>query len=120
MFNGLVSLAELVLEKNEIEIIKPGTIDNLQSLRRLNIAQNRVTTLDENLFDQQTRPIQLTISYSGITTDLPWQCETLCWLKEKEMSGAITWFNGDFLPECANGLDWGRLDPSDPAQCTSP
>lgn len=49
-FDGLKSLHEISLSRNNIDTIEPGAFKDLKNLQYLYLYTNQIETLDENLF----------------------------------------------------------------------
>ena len=102
-FIGLKTIEKLDLSRNLLKILNPVTFSGLASLRRLNLARNHLTTLSADVFNHLPRPLSLGLIGNQL------ECNAgLCWLKQEERDGSITW-NDDgynFPPKCANGENW--------------
>ena len=108
-FNTLSSLTELDLSTNQISTIPVGAFNTLTSLERLWLQDNELVTLEEGLFNTPLRT-SLRLDLSGN----PLQCdERMCWLKEAERVGHITWYTRywDGWPQCKNqpGVHWDNI-----------
>ena len=87
----------------------------LESLIELPLSGNHLITLPADAFNHLPRPLKLGLHdplYSR-TPDNPLQCDAeLCWLKQEEQQGTITWFfygnhpMSPYKPRCAGGIDW--------------
>ena len=102
-FISLKTIEKLDLSRNLLEILNPVTFCGLDSLRRLSLKRNRLTTLSADVFNHLPRPLSLDLTGNQLECNA-----TLCWLKQEELDGTITW-NDDvynFLPKCANEENW--------------
>ena len=98
-FVNLSNLEVLSLRKNELVVLCKRAFRGLNSLRTLLLEGNHLTTLPEDVFSHLPRPIQLGVSdivhrpLDYRRWDNPMECgPELCWLKEEEIQGTITWF----------------------------
>ena len=116
MWTGLGSLSQLNLQKNRhLHTILPGGFSNLRSLQLLHLQSNAIQTLSRNIFYSSTHPEwhppRLRMSLDGN----PLQCNaSLCWIKEAEAQGWITWYldrANPLSPNCANfpSTPWGDV-----------
>ena len=114
-FNELSSLTGLSLSSNNLTTLSPLIFYGLDSLRYLSLYNNWLTRLSADVFKHLPRPLKLGLYYKYYY-DQPKHPELLvcdselCWLKQEEQRGTITWnhwFGTDFFPKCADGLDWG-------------
>ena len=83
----------------------------LNSLKKLQLYRNNLTTLPADVFKHLPRPLEISLYDSRYDpVGNPLQCNAdLCWLKKEEMKGTITWLTysfATFKPRCANGIDW--------------
>ena len=101
-FANLMRLNELNLAVNRLESLTPGIILWLRFSRVAEFWQkNRLTTLPADVFNHLPRPLELDISFN------PMQCDAaLCWLKQEELNGTITWNPFGRRPTCANEVSW--------------
>ena len=104
---GLSSLSRLNLQNNRLlRTILPGGFSNLPRLELLHLHSNAIQTLSRNIFYSSTHPewhpLNLRMSLDGN----PLQCNaSLCWMKEAEAQGWITWYidgTNPLNPNCAN------------------
>ena len=119
MWLGLSALKYLHLHWNEIPIIKPGDFDNLPKLKILFLFDNPLTTLSHTMFspsvypetDGHPRRIQMALGLMKCNS-------SLCWLKQGEQRGWITWYddtNKIYQPDCISHPDlWTDVDLSCP------
>ena len=100
-FIGLKSLEDLDLHSNKLETLTPGIFCFLDSLRKLNLKKNRLTSLPADVFNHLPRPLRVDVS------DNPLECDAaLCWLKQEELNGNITYLNYLGRPTCAKEVNW--------------
>lgn len=92
-FNGLVSLEHLHLGINNISVLHLGVFEGLWSLEKLWLHSNKMVSLDPEVLMNLPRPLQLGMSYPSNFEDNQWDCSTLCWLKNEEQHGTVTWPN---------------------------
>ena len=115
IWQGLQSLTWLYLYVNNIAELKAGDFSNLPHLERLYLYGNRFTTIDHNVFDPHDHPNsdghprKLRLSFGAM------QCDSrLCWLKQGEQLGWITWLDTRgvrYHPNCVNHLSsWDEVD----------
>ena len=97
-FINLRSLQVLWLHDNEITELRAEMFKGLESLRVLTIHSNGLTTVPASAFSDLPRPLEL-----GLKLNPTLQCDSrLCWLKDEESAGTITWFSREadlFNPE---------------------
>ena len=116
-FANLTKLIALSLAENNLESLSAGVFFGLESLNRLYLSGNHLTMLPADVFNHLPRPLQLGLfnRHDNRSTDNPLNCNPgLCWLKQEELQGIITWVNvyrlpqGNypFLPRCSNEIDW--------------
>ena len=115
IFQGLMAVEYITLYENMITFIEDNTFAGLKRLERISLNGNNLATLPENVFSHLPRPLELGLHDHVYrqTPDNPLQCDAaLCWLKQGELQGTITWFYHDphpdspRKPECADGIDW--------------
>ena len=114
-FANLKALEFLFMERNDLDTLRPGIFFGLVSLKTLYLDRNHLTTLSADVFHHLSRPLKLTL-YNNVlhlTTDNPLKCDVhLCWLRQEELQGNITWsYYGSsrerpFKPRCTDGIDW--------------
>ena len=98
MWKGLDSLKELHLYHNLISHIEPSSFARLKELRGLYMERNKLTTLEQNVFDDLV-PNNLVL---GINHN-PLQCDSrMCWIKQGEEDGWIKLFHE------ARGITWSK------------
>ena len=116
-FANLKTLEVLFMNQNDLETLRLGIFFGLVSLKNLYLDRNRLTTLSADVFRHLSRPLKLTLhnKVANLTTDNPLKCDVrLCWLKQEELQGNITWSYYDtdsspdrpFKPRCTDGIDW--------------
>ncbi len=54
---------------------------------------NKLTTISYKMFVQLPGPLFLGLSKPNATSDETWQCDTMCWVKQLEMEGNITFLD---------------------------
>ncbi len=105
-FTGLSNLQSLYLQYNQISTIQSGTFSGLSNLKRLVLRGNNLTTIDSSLFINIQRPLALFLRNHDNRDGNPWECETLCWLKQEEAVGTILLvdrYDESFHPKCTDG-----------------
>ena len=103
-WEGLDSLVELKINDNKIQDIHPDGLSNLLNVELLHLHNNNLKTLKSNVFGD-SHPARLEVSLSGN----PLRCdEDLCWLKEAERDGWLTWTQ-DYAPQC-EGREWEEVE----------
>ncbi len=110
-FSGLGSLELLHVADSEVVSIHPEAFTPLRSLKELHIYGNNLTVLSPELFINVPRPFTLIINIPFESTDQPWNCSALCWLKKEERDGTVQWhvfLNRAFMVEC-DGVSWASL-----------
>ena len=114
-FVNLKKLRLLWLDNNRLKILSPGTFSGLESLEHLTLEFNHLTTLPADVFSHLPRPLSLGLQdavHCRMPDNLPHCDAALCWLKQEELNGTITWyFHGDYplfpyKPRCRNGINW--------------
>ena len=99
MWLGLTSLRKLNLRNNWIGTLQCGAFSNLPNLNELNLGDNTIMnleTLDSNIFEPDGHPHRLVLDISDNELD----CNAaLCWLKEGEEEG---WLTLEETPDCKN------------------
>ena len=112
-FSGLDSLSSLNLQNNYLEALTAESFSGLQSLQILLLDGNQLTSLSADVFRHLPRPVRVALHNPNKKSvrDNPLQCDTdLCWLKQEELQGNITWFSQErslpFKPKCVNDIDW--------------
>ena len=110
-FAGLTSLRLLKLDYNKLELIRSDMFADLTTLEELTLHRNTLTTLEFGVFDRLPRPLFIRLSsiYSGKGNS--WICDSsLCWLKEEEQLGLITFTTKlhrlDYGPSCTGDVSW--------------
>ena len=114
MWRGLNSLDALDLGGNPLQTILPGGFGNLPNIGRVSLYKTGLRSLDKNIFnpddfpdsDGHPRKVKLVLNGNSLQCD-----EKLCWLKQAEEDGWITWFVAHYVgkpykgihsPECGN------------------
>ncbi len=113
-FSGMENLLQLNLQWNPIQVIETGAFSDLHYLSTLSLYGTRLSMVNPLWFSQLKIPLKLILSNPLSDNDEPWDCEKLCWLKEKEDTGSIRWYSSDgeiFSPECVEGT-WESLNCS--------
>ena len=109
VFTGLLNLKILDLDDNSIAELRSDSFRGIDTLTQIWLFNNKLSTFESSVFTGLPRPLQLTL---GRNPDL--QCDTrLCWLKEGEKEGWITWIsfqNRPLEPECSDGTQWKNLN----------
>ncbi len=107
IFSRLSNLENLNLTHNIIVSIREGNFDDTQKLNQLSLFHNNLRTLDPRMFINIRRPFSLHLSEEGTDSDNPWDCGSLCWLKQEESAGTILF--GSKEPKCHVG-SWVSVD----------
>ena len=104
------------LSSNQFVTLQTTIFSGLRSLDELNLAGNRLTTLLADVFSHLSRPLELTLFDFRIIgeQDNIFVCDAaLCWLKQEEHLGSITWGSVHigyelyfFKPICSDGRGW--------------
>ncbi len=97
VFTGLTQLNTLHLDSNQISSLDNNTFQGLYSLERLSMVNNPMRELEWEWFATLPRSLALGLSSSEQDTDMSWNCDSLCWLKQEEMAGTITWHAPGFV-----------------------
>ena len=118
MWLGLSVLKYLYLYNNGIAALKPGDLDHLPMLERLLLYNNPLTTLSHTIFDPSVYPntdghpgrIQLALGLMKCNS-------SLCWLKQGDGQGWITWYESSdkiYYPDCLHLPLWNDEDMNCP------
>ena len=114
MWQGLSLVQQLYLHRNNIDSLNPGDLDHLPNLRRLLLYGNRFTTISHTIFNPTVYPYdghprEINIGLGSMTCD-----SRLCWLKQGERLGWITWYTYEttiYHPDCSNFAgSWSEID----------
>ncbi len=105
-FSHLHLCGRLNLASNNMTTIELGAFNGLYSLFYMDLEDNRLGTLDSRVLMNLPRPLQLRPSNPD-REDQPWSCDTLCWMKQEEQQGSITWYNA--RPRCHLPHHWHTL-----------
>ena len=117
-FTNFKKLRLLWLDNNKLKLLSPGTFSGLETLENLTLEFNHLTSLLADMFSHLPRPLSLGLQDAAYhrTPDNLLQCDAaLCWLKQEELNGTITWyFHGDYplfpyKPRCRNGINWDTM-----------
>ena len=115
-FVNLMRLENLDLGSNRLGSLDPGMFCGLKCIEKLNLAGNYLTSLPEDVFKHLPRPLDLGIQDTFVSRP-PFLCDAaLCWLKEEEMNGTISWLYTPpprpppTSPRCANRMNWDTLN----------
>ena len=107
MFPGMFSLRELDLRQNQISHIEYGSFTQTVKLQHLYLSSNRLRTIEQDMFFlPQQGEITLRIE------DNPLRCDSrLCWMKQGEDNGWITFPEERGKPDCENYPDvpWDNI-----------
>ena len=108
MWLGLKSLDALDLGRNPLQTILPNGFGNLPNIGRLSLYKTGLRSLDKSIFnfddfpDSGGHPRKVKLVLNGN----PLQCDDrLCWLKQAEEDGWITWFVAHYV----GNLTWGFI-----------
>ncbi len=110
-FTDLTNLQHLGLGDNQISEIHEGAFNRSYSLQILHLGGNHLSTLDSNIFLHIPRPLVLNLHVPS--SDNPWDCETMCWLKKEEENGTIQFWS---TPKYVAG-DWSSWDCPCKGEC---
>ena len=115
MWLGLHSLKYLHLHNNNIKTLNAKTFDHLASLHRLLLYNNQLTTISYEIFNPVIYPVsnghprQIQLGLGAMQCD-----QQLCWLKQGERLGWITWFvekGKERYPDCLDNRNtWPDID----------
>ena len=131
IFSNLTECFDLELDTNKLTILKSGMFEGLMSLRRLNLGHNVITNIEAGSFEKLALD-ELYLDHNSLTTPMVEQdlsnsfsliltlgknlfhCDNeMCWIKEAERDGRITWFTEDGYgkPECQNypDVEWDEV-----------
>ncbi len=114
VFSALAQCTKLSLDFNQISMIEAQTFQGLYKLGELHLTHNQIRTLDSNWFTSLPRPLTLIVSYAKAMGGTPWDCNSLCWLKDEETKGTVTWHasgSQGYQPKCVKGT-WDHLQCS--------
>ena len=114
MWLGLSALKRLYLHNKNIATLKPGDLDHLPMLERLLLHSNPLTTLSHTIFnpsiypetDGHPRRVEMQLGLVKCNS-------SLCWLKQGEQKGWITWYKSNgkvYHPDCLNLHLWYDVD----------
>ena len=112
--SGLSELKRLYLHYNDIATLKPGDLDHLPKLKRLLLHRNPLITLTHTIFNPSVYPetdghpprIEMGLGLMKCNS-------SLCWLKQGEQTGWITWYEYQditYHPDCVNLQLWSDAD----------
>ena len=114
-FANLKKLRIIWLDNNHLDTLTPGMFAGLDSLEHLTLELNSLTKLPADVFSHLPRPLTLGLQDAVFhrTPDNELQCDAeLCWLKQEELQGNITWYiyckypSYPYKPRCADGIVW--------------
>ena len=98
------NLRSLWLEDNQLSELRYELFEGLYALHQIWLSGNPLHTVRSTVFTDQPRPLQLALG-GGI----PLQCDRrLCWLKQQEENGLVTYRLPANKPNCK----WSLLDCS--------
>ena len=114
---NLNNLERLRLKENALVVQCPGMFYGLNSLKLLYLYDNRLTRVSADVFNHLPRPLELSL-YNRFRNqqkhaELLVFNSSLCWLKQEEQKGNITWDSpgyGGFPPKFINGLDFDNWE----------
>ncbi len=109
MFEGLTSLQVLDVSQNHIAMIYEGTFEDLPRIHSLILHSNGLITLPSDWLKGMARPMSLGLSDPISNEDEWWWCESLCWLKNDDVTWVSDVYGNQFEPECKEG-DWATID----------
>ena len=114
-FANLKKLRIIWLDNNHLKVLTPEMFFGLESLFHLTLELNRLTRLPADVFSHLQRPLTLGLQDAVFrrTPNNQLLCDLrLCWLKEEELRGNITWYiygkypSSAYKPRCAGGIVW--------------
>ena len=120
-FQNMTELTELSLHDNQLKNLTSKTFAGLSSLTKLELMWNRINIIDADVFAHIPRPLELGLGYNSerVTNDVrgdedDFRCESprMCWLKQEELAGNITWAGIGFFifkPDCAGRIRWDKV-----------
>ena len=106
-FSDLPSLSRLMINGNQLHNITADMFEGLAVLTELYLNNNKLVGIDSGVLAELPRPLSLSLNL-GIEEDANMlQCDSdLCWLKQEENAGSITWSRHGYPPVCANAVNW--------------
>ena len=130
-FQNMTELTELSLHENLLKNLTSKTFAGLFLLKKLELMWNRINVIDTNVLAHIPRPLELGLGYNSerVTNDVradkdDFRCESprMCWLKQEELCGNITWAGIGFFifkPDCASGVRWNDVTCLSEGECSS-
>ncbi len=116
IFTGLHHLKSFSIAVNPISHIETGAFDDLHSLIAFSMTNWTLTTLNPDLFLNLPRPLSLSLSDHKYGDRInKWRCSSLCWLKQEEQKGTVT-FDDTRFPFCMGDRNWSVLECPDPGK----
>ena len=103
-FESLLNLEQLHLAGNVLDELRPAMFHGLRSITLINLDGNKLTSIDSSTFSDLPRPLELALDYNPLVCD-----GRLCWLKEEERQGNITWLiwaEHLYKPSCNGYVTW--------------
>ena len=103
MWGGLGSLRELDLENNGIKTLQSGAFNSLQNLNSLNLEDNSMTEFTEDVLNL-TKAMNGQGTLKLVVRGNPFHCdEKLCWLKDAQAQGRVQFYLAKYgKVNCAN------------------
>ena len=109
-FLNLNKLEALFLLNNNLKTLSSSVFCGLTSLNALHLELNHLSTLPADVFSHLPRPLILGLTFHPNDTLYNLlKCDSqLCWLKQEELQGNITWKTWFVVskPRCADGTNW--------------
>ena len=103
-FKSLVNLEQLHLAWNVLDELRAAMFNGLRSIKLINLDGNKLTSIDSITFSDLPRPLELALDFNPLVCD-----GHLCWLKEEEQQGNITWLvwaEHLYQPSCSGDVTW--------------
>ncbi len=105
---GMLFSGPLLFGKNMLQKTK-GEFGSLHHLNEITLHNNRLVTLDPNLFTNLPRPLLLSVNLHAHDRN-QWNCSLLSWLMHEEHHNTITWRKEvPNPPVCAGNRTWSNL-----------
>ena len=129
-FQNMTELTELSLDENQLRNLTSRTFAGLSSLKKLELMWNRINIIYADVLAHIPRPFELGLGYNSerVTNDVradedDFRCESprMCWLKQEELGGNITWAGFGFFiykPDCAGRDRWDKVTCHSWGECS--
>ena len=110
-FESLLNLRQLRMANNILTELRAAIFHGLKNIDHLTLDRNKLTYIDSSTFSDLPLPLELALDFNPLVCD-----DSLCWLKEEEQQGNITWltWNGHlYKPSCNEGIAWNTWECSE-------